>query len=73
MVGYDGRERVLARLGRAANVRNLLASHITEQMEAPGVEGRMIREMSQIYSGNLFFGEDVMPIPVHAPAPARLD
>ncbi len=73
MVGYNGRERVRARLGQAANLRNLLASHITEQMDAPGVKGRMIREMSQIYSGNLFFGEDLMPIPVHAPAPAKLD
>jgi hypothetical protein len=42
-------------------------------MDVPGVKGRMIREMSQIYSGNLFFGEDLMPIPVHAPAPPKPD
>jgi ribonuclease BN (tRNA processing enzyme) len=63
----------LARLGREANVRNLVASHITEQMDVPGVKERLIREMSEIYSGNLFFGEDLMEIPVRAPAPARLD
>ncbi len=63
----------LARLGRAAKVRNLVASHITEQMDVPGVKERLIGEMSAIYAGNLFFGEDLMEIPVRAPAPRRLD
>jgi len=63
----------LARLGQEARVRNLVASHITEQMDVPGVKERLIREMSQVYSGNLFFGEDLMQIPVRAPAPAKLD
>lgn len=63
----------LARLGRDANVRNLVASHITEQMDVPGVKERLIGEMSEIYKGNLFFGEDLMQIPVHSPAPARLE
>ena len=65
--------RELAQLGSRANVRNLVASHITEQMDVPGVKERLIREMAQIYSGNLFFGEDLMEIPVQAPAPRRLD
>ncbi len=63
----------LARLGQQANVRNLVASHIAEQMDVPGVKERLIREMSEIYKGNLFFGEDLMEIPVGGPAPRRLD
>ena len=63
----------LAKLGREANVKNLVASHITEQMDVPGVKERLIREMSQLYSGNLYFGEDLMQIPVHGPKPAKLD
>lgn len=63
----------LATLGEEANVRNLVASHITEQMDVPGVKERLIREMSRIYRGNLFFGEDLMQIPVESPAPRRLD
>jgi hypothetical protein len=39
----------------------------------PGVKERLIKEMSAIYPGNLFFGEDLMVIPVTAPAPAKLD
>jgi ribonuclease BN (tRNA processing enzyme) len=63
----------LARLGFAAGVRNLVVSHVTEQMDVPRVRERLIREMSALYAGNLFFGEDLMEIPVGAPAPARLE
>ena len=63
----------LARLGQAAEVNNLVVSHVTEQMDVPGVRERLIAEMAAIYSGNLFFGEDLMQIPLGAPAPARLE
>jgi ribonuclease Z len=63
----------LAHLGQNANVRNLVASHITEQMDVPGVKERLIKEMTAIYAGNLFFGEDLMEIPVHGPAARKLD
>jgi hypothetical protein len=29
--------------------------------------------MAEIYSGNLFFGEVLMDIPVHDPIPAKLN
>jgi ribonuclease Z len=54
-------------------VRNLVVSHVTEQMDVPGIRERLIREMSAIYAGNLFFGEDLMQIPVGPPAPAKLE
>jgi ribonuclease Z len=63
----------LARLGAAANVRNLVVSHVTEQMDVPGIRERLIRDMSALYAGNLFFGEDLMEIPVGPPVPAKLD
>lgn len=63
----------LAQLGQAAGVRNLVISHVTEQMDVPGVRERIIREMSSVYSGHLFFGEDLMEIPVGSPAPAKLE
>jgi ribonuclease BN (tRNA processing enzyme) len=63
----------LAQLGKAAAVRNLVVSHVTEQMDVPGVRERLIHEMSAIYAGNLFFGEDLMQIPVGPPAPAKLE
>lgn len=63
----------LAHLGQAARVHNLVVSHVTEQMDVPGVRERLIREMSAHYAGNLFFGEDLMEIPVGPPAPAKLE
>lgn len=63
----------LARLGATAQVKNLVASHITQQMDVPGVKERLIREMGEVYPGNLFFGEDLMEIPLESPRPAKLD
>jgi ribonuclease BN (tRNA processing enzyme) len=63
----------LARLGRAAAVRSLVVSHVTEQMDVPGVRERIVRDMAAIYPGDLFFGEDLMQIPVRPPQPAKLD
>ena len=68
----NGGHLEIARLAQAAGVRNLVASHITEQMDVPGVRERLIREMSDIFKGNLFFGEDLMEIPVGAPGPRKL-
>jgi hypothetical protein len=42
-------------------------------MDVPGVRERLIREMAEIFKGNLFFGEDLMEIPVAAPGPRKLD
>ena len=69
----NGGHLEIARLAQVAGVRNLVASHITEQMDVPGVRERLIREMSEIFKGNLFFGEDLMEIPVGAPGPRKLD
>ena len=63
----------LADLGRKANVRNLVISHVTEQFDRPGMRERVIREMAEIYKGNLYFGEDLMEIPADGPRAARLD
>jgi ribonuclease BN (tRNA processing enzyme) len=63
----------LARLGERANVRNVVVSHVTEQFDRPGLRERVIHEMSQIYKGNIFFGEDLMEIPVEGPRPVKLD
>ena len=63
----------VAKAGQDARVKNLVVSHTTEQMDVPGVKERVIREMAEIYKGNLFFGEDLMEIPLADPQPAKLD
>ncbi len=54
-------------------MKNLVVSHVTEQMDLPGVRERIIREMAERYRGNIFFGEDLMEIPLGGPRPAKLD
>ena len=65
--------RELAQLGKDAGVRNLVVSHITEQMDVPGIRERIINEMSDVYTGNIFFGDDLMEIPVQEPVPEILN
>ncbi|MDP6022758.1 MAG: MBL fold metallo-hydrolase [Alphaproteobacteria bacterium] len=63
----------LAALGKTANVANLVISHVTKQMDVPGIRERIIAEMAEIYPGNIFFGEDLMEIPIKVPKPAKLN
>jgi len=62
----------LAQLAEKAGVKTVVLSHVTEQIDQPGVRERVIREMSEIYKGNLIFGEDLMKVSVTAPQPAKL-
>jgi len=62
----------LARLAQETAVRNLVISHVTEQFDRPGLREQVIREIGQTYTGNVFFGEDLLEIPVAGPAAAPL-
>lgn len=63
----------LAELAQSASVRNLVLSHVTAQFDRPGMRERVIREVCEIFKGNVFFGEDLMEIPFTSPAASRLD
>ena len=54
-------------------MKNLVISHVTEQMDIPGVRERVIREMGEDYAGNIFWGDDLMEIPLGDPMPRRLE
>ena len=63
----------LAEMAQAAQVRNLVLSHVTTQFDQPGLREQVIREVGNIYRGNIFFGEDLMEIPFGSPKATRLD
>ena len=65
--------RELAELAHAARVRNLVLSHVTAQFDRPGMRERVIREVGEIFGGNIYFGEDLMEIPFAPPSAAKLD
>lgn len=63
----------LAELAAAARVRNLVLSHVTAQFDRPGMRERVLREVGEVYRGNIYFGEDLMEIPFTSPEASRLD
>jgi Metal-dependent hydrolases of the beta-lactamase superfamily III len=63
----------MAELAQRAGVKNLVISHVTEQFDRPGLRERVVREIGQVYQGNVFFGEDLMEIPVGGPQARILD
>ncbi len=57
----------LAELAADAGVRNLVITHVTEQFDKPGIRERVIAQISSVYKGNVFFGEDLLEVPLSAP------
>ena len=61
----------VAEIGRDAQVKNLVISHIPSQMDVPGIREKLIIEMAAVYKGNIIWGEDLMDIPLSAPKAAE--
>ena len=58
----------IARLAAEQNVGTLVTTHMTPQMDAPGVREKLVGEMAEIFKGTIIWGEDLMRIPVHPPS-----
>lgn len=63
----------LAEFAEEAGVKNLVISHVTEQFDRPGLREQIVRDVGTVYKGNVFFGEDLMEIPIDGPRPVKLD
>ncbi|MEP9350847.1 MBL fold metallo-hydrolase [Xanthobacter sp. KR7-225] len=57
----------VARLAQKARVRTLVLTHITEQLDRPGVRERVVREVGDGFGGTVVFGEDLVDVPFEAP------
>ena len=55
-----------------ANVRTCVLSHISEQMDVPGIPERLLREIGRVYDGSLIWGRDLMTSDFDDPAPKPL-
>ena len=60
-----------AQVAADAKVRTLVVSHVSNQMDVPGVRERLIAEMAEIFDGNIVWGEDLMHVPVDDPQAER--
>lgn len=62
----------VARFAAQAQVKTCVLSHISEQMDVPGIPERLLREIGEVYPGNLIWGQDLMKIDFAEPAPKPL-
>jgi len=62
-----------AKVASRAGVKTLVLTHMLEQIDQPGVRERIIKEIREIYDGNVIWGEDLMEIPVKGPHMFRME
>ena len=53
-----------ATIAAEQNVKTLIATHFTPQMDAYGVKEKCLAEMADIFKGRIIWGEDMMVIPL---------
>ncbi len=53
-----------ARTASEADVGTVILTHVTEQLEPPGVRERLVAEAARIFSGHIVFAEDLTEVPV---------
>lgn len=58
-----------ARTAASAGARRLVASHIYNQFDRPGVREKVIADMAKVYNGIIVLGEDLMEL---SPKPEKL-
>jgi len=61
-----------AHVGQQSGAKTLVLTHFLEQIDQPGVREEIMREMMEIYKGNLIWGEDLMEIPIDGPHMAKM-
>jgi ribonuclease Z len=57
----------IARMANEAKAKSLVVTHVLPQIDKPGMREKVIREIGEIYKGNLYYGEDLMEIPIGKP------
>jgi ribonuclease BN (tRNA processing enzyme) len=62
-----------AEVARQAKVKTLVLTHMLEQIDQPGIRERIIKEITEIFDGNVIWGEDLMEIPAKGPALHRME
>ena len=53
-----------AHIAAKANVKTMVTTHFTPQMDAQGVREKCLGEMAKIFDGRIIWGEDLMQMPI---------
>ncbi len=62
-----------AHVAKQAGVGTVVLTHMTEQIDEPGLREKIISEMSEIFAGRIIWGEDRMEIPINPGDLGRID
>ena len=57
----------VARMAKEAKAKSLVITHVLPQIDKPGMREKVLREIGAIYKGNIYYGEDLMVIPIGDP------
>ena len=55
-----------AATARDAGVKTLVLVHLTEQLETPGVQERVLHEVGEVFKGQVILGRDLLDVPLGA-------
>lgn len=61
-----GNHRDNAVIAKRARVKTLVLTHLTAQIDQPGVREQIVHEIQQVFDGRVIWGEDLMQISVAA-------
>src|SRR5688572_3530412 len=59
-----GNHRDNAEIARRAGVKTLVLTHLTEQIDLPGIREQIVHEIQEVYDGTVILGEDLMKLGV---------
>ena len=62
-----------AHVAKQAGVKTLVLTHMLEQIDRPGVRERILREMMEIYPGDIIWGADLLQFTPAAPRPGPME
>lgn len=62
-----------AEVARQAGVKTLVLTHMLKQIDQPGIRERIVKEISEIFDGEIIWGEDLMEIPVAGPSLYKME
>jgi ribonuclease Z len=57
-----GNHRDNAQIARRAGAKTLVLTHLTEQIDKPGIREQIVHEIQEIYDGTVIWGEDLMKL-----------
>jgi ribonuclease BN (tRNA processing enzyme) len=62
-----------AQVAQRAGVKTLVLTHMLEQIDQAGVREQIVKEVREVYDGNVVWGEDLMEIPIKGPRMFRME